>query len=262
MMATGLIFSEEDNWSIPKLLNTDYRELGTPAEVEKRFLSFLLHSPSCLSAIVRLICTAPSTTRDFSFQLDAHEFIQADPILGTMLLRYPNPLLSVLENAIVIAQKEVFQILQKSYNYNNNFCIKGDNNNEVTRVHARLVHLPPHSSCCKSSIASLKAADVGKIVQISGKISTQTFSSHITCILFSLLLLHIIFMENIKSALVHFWNILFHYIPLLGTVVRTSSVQMYESTRAYQCTSKKCGHRFVVFADLEQTNNSISVPSM
>ena len=38
------------------------------------------------------------------------------------------------------------------------------------RLHARLVHLPPHIECCKPSIRSIEAADAGKMVQISGKV--------------------------------------------------------------------------------------------
>jgi len=82
----------------------------------------------------------------------------------------------------------------------------------MTRVHARLVHLPPHMSCCRPSLSSIVASDVGKIIQIS------------------------------------------------GTVVRAGAVQMYESTRAYRCREKGCGHAFVVYADLEQVNNALPVP--
>ena len=45
--------------------------------------------------------------------------------------------------------------------------VKGEGN---TRVHARLVHLPPHSSNCKPSLASLTSNDVGKILQLSGTV--------------------------------------------------------------------------------------------
>lgn len=45
--------------------------------------------------------------------------------------------------------------------------VKGEGN---TRVHARLVHLPPHSRHCKPSLASLTSHDLGKILQLSGTV--------------------------------------------------------------------------------------------
>ena len=38
------------------------------------------------------------------------------------------------------------------------------------KIHARLVHLPPHIEFCKPSISSIKACDVGKVVQITGTV--------------------------------------------------------------------------------------------
>ena len=45
--------------------------------------------------------------------------------------------------------------------------IKGING---TRIHARLIHLPPHLTNCKPSISSLTSHDIGKILQISGTV--------------------------------------------------------------------------------------------
>ena len=57
----------------------------------------------------------------------------------------------------------------------------------TTRVHARLVHLPP--TCCKPSLANLVATDVGKILQVSGTVvrvgSVQMYES-VRCLLVSL----------------------------------------------------------------------------
>lgn len=50
-------------------------------------------------------------------------------------------------------------------------------------------------------------------------------------------------------------------LQVVGTVVRTSPLQMYESARTYRCTgSKGCGRTFVVKADLEQRNNALKPP--
>lgn len=48
-----------------------------------------------------------------------------------------------------------------------NPVVKGENG---TRVHARLIHLPPHSTNCKPSLSSLSTCDVGKILQLSGTV--------------------------------------------------------------------------------------------
>jgi DNA replicative helicase MCM subunit Mcm2 (Cdc46/Mcm family) len=90
-------------------------------------------------------------------------------------------------------------------------CKSDGNGSTATRVHARLVHLPP--TCCKTSLGTMVAEDVGKVFQVS------------------------------------------------GTVVRTSTVQMYESARTYKCTGNKgCSRTFVVHADMEQRNNNLVPP--
>jgi DNA helicase MCM9 len=52
-------------------------------------------------------------------------------------------------------------------------------------------------------------------------------------------------------------------VQLTGTVVRTGPVQMYESARTYVCagtSAHKCGHTFVVPADMETRNNALVAP--
>jgi DNA helicase MCM9 len=144
-----------------------------------------------------------------------------------------------LEESIVAAQQEIMKRIDTFYNIYTiqqqqqqqqdqqhdqshisnprpTASVKGQN---ATRVHARLVKLPPHSSNHKPSLSSLTSRDVGKILQLS------------------------------------------------GTVTRTSTVQMYESQRAYQCkqTKKKgklegCNAKFVVKADLQCSNNALCHP--
>lgn len=59
--------------------------------------------------------------------------------------------------------------------------VKGVNG---TRVHARLIHMPPHFTNCKPSLASLTSQDVGKILQLSGTVvrtsKVQTYESQRT----------------------------------------------------------------------------------
>eukprot|EP00591_Stephanopyxis_turris_P000533 CAMPEP_0195525818 /NCGR_PEP_ID=MMETSP0794_2-20130614/26457_1 /TAXON_ID=515487 /ORGANISM="Stephanopyxis turris, Strain CCMP 815" /LENGTH=280 /DNA_ID=CAMNT_0040656357 /DNA_START=85 /DNA_END=923 /DNA_ORIENTATION=- len=218
---------DTNNWTAWQLNNASYKDLGTPPMVGKRFLRHLLTSERCISSLLTLLQAEPSTTRDFSLEVDAFELHNSDVVLGTMLLRYPTTLLPLLEEAIVEAQRELLKRLPQvaTSKIPNTNSIKGerrgggdDNDNhtshQITRVHARIIHLPPHSSCCKPSISSIGACDVGKMMQ------------------------------------------------LCGTVVRASPVRMYESARAYKCKARGCGRTFVMYADLEQVNNALPVPTV
>lgn len=183
-----------------------------------------------------------------------HDLIQCDAVLGNLLLRYPATLLPLLEESIVSTQCQILECLHRdlvsdritstssasstasstaanmaimeAFKHRlDKATVKGQNG---TRVHARLVHLPPHGSNHKSSLSSLGASDVGKILQLS------------------------------------------------GTVTRASTVQMYESSRAYKCRVKAtkrssstssnsslggCGACFVVSADLQCRNNALVHPA-
>lgn len=170
-----------ENWSAERLSRASYKDLGTPQEVESRFLRHLMSSSTCQSSLRVLLTSTSTTTRDYSLEIDAFDLLQDDPILGHMLLKFPGTLLKLLENAIVAAQKEIQrQILMEnedrgidSTSATSKPIVKGDkgdsrNGFPPTRVHARLVHLPP--TCCKMSLASMQASDVGKIVQCSGTV--------------------------------------------------------------------------------------------
>jgi DNA helicase MCM9 len=50
-------------------------------------------------------------------------------------------------------------------------------------------------------------------------------------------------------------------VQLSGTVVRITPVRMVEKSRAYICLAKNCGHKFVVYADFEQSNNALNAPT-
>jgi DNA replicative helicase MCM subunit Mcm2 (Cdc46/Mcm family) len=214
---------EQEQWTAERLCRASYKDLGSPAEVESRFLRHLLSLESCRESLQVLLTSTSATTRDYSLEIDAFDLLEADPVLGHLLLRYPSTLLPLLENAIVQAQNELQRQLQEQPQQDNDtrptapttFLIKGDKGDgkglPATRVHARLVHLPP--TCCRASVASMESKDVGKIVQLS------------------------------------------------GTVVRTSPVQMYESARTYKCTGKQgCSRTFVQYADLEQRTNALTKP--
>jgi len=240
-------------WTPQTLLSCDYKKLGPPSKVCETFKSHLLTSDKCLASLLDILFleTGKTGIHDYSLQIDMHDFLQSDPVLANLLLRYPATLLPVLEESIVAAQQEIMKRVDSFYgiynlqnsnaninvntntntarnnidtnidtNINTNIrptaAIKGQN---ATRVHARLVNLPPHSSNHKPSLSSLTSHDVGKILQLS------------------------------------------------GTVTRTSTVQMYESQRAYQCKQKKqkgkmtgCNAKFVVKADLQCSNNALCQP--
>jgi len=156
-----------DHWSAERLCRATYKDLGTPDQVEERFLNHLISNPTCQESLHALLTSQSTTTRDFSLEIDSFDLLQADPVLGHLLLRFPATLLPLLENAIVNAQKHM---LRASDDIRGG-VVKGDQSEtaqSITRVHARLVHLPPF--CCKTSLASMEASDVGKILQVSGTV--------------------------------------------------------------------------------------------
>ena len=156
-------FEYEKTWTAERLMRASYKELGTPNQVQDRFLSFLLNSASSKEALKLLYSSSSSTTRDFSLEIDTFELIQQDTVLGCLVLRYPTTLLPLLEKAIVHAQAQLFD-----NDLEIGGTVKGDTSVSMTRVHARLVHLPP--TCTKSSLSHLEAADVGKIWQVQGTV--------------------------------------------------------------------------------------------
>ena len=164
----------ERGWSPHRLLSSDFKSLGTPPQVGARFLHLLLRSSPYLSALLDLLRTQPGATKDFSLEVDALELIQRDPVLGNMLLRFPATLLPLLEDAIVEAQRIIKRraeadvlprlLLMTGRNGNGGGAEGGGGNNMsttmptipllvkgeggsttggLTRIHARLTHLPP-----------------------------------------------------------------------------------------------------------------------
>ena len=176
----------QQHWSAEQLAQASYKDLGSPSHVEHRFYQHLLLSETCRQSLHKLLEENSTTTRDYSITIDAFDLLETDPILGQLLIRYPATLLPLLENAVVRAQSDLLrqqlqqQQQQPEEDVDENATstqrpksIKGtkgggDGVAATTRVHARLVHLPPF--CCKTSLASLQADDVGRILQVSGTV--------------------------------------------------------------------------------------------
>ena len=181
-------------WTAERLLRASYQDLGSPSQVKARFLDHLLSVSR--DSILELLQQKSRNSRDYSLPVNAFSLLAHDPILGHLALRYPATLLPLLEQAIVQAQVELQRQCLEEYNEKNdhnnenqsneneinmnssnnpaNWIVKGsasnnhNNHKGTTRVHARLVHLPPF--CCRTSVAQMDASDVGKIVQVSGTV--------------------------------------------------------------------------------------------
>ena len=162
--------NEWPDWTFEKLRHASYKDLGTPSEVEARFYKHLLSSDSCRKSLTNLLCQKSTTTRDYSITIDSFALTNADPILGHLLLKFPSTLLPLLENAVVQAQRELARQWQEESPIGTEIpplLVKGcQDGSNATRVHARLVNLPP--SCSQSSLAQMEASDVGQIWQITG----------------------------------------------------------------------------------------------
>ena len=98
-----------NQWSPHRLLNSSFQTLGTPEQVKKQFVKCLLSSTKTLTSIVTILLTEQGKTSifDYSVPIDIHDFISIDPVLGNMILRFPSTLLPLLEESIVMAQKEI-----------------------------------------------------------------------------------------------------------------------------------------------------------
>ncbi len=167
---------ESRHWTAERLCQATYKDLGTPTEVQETFQKYLLSIPSCISSLEVLLAAKSETTRDYSLEIDAFDLFEVDPVLGHLLLKYPNTLVPLLEQAIVTAQK----VLKKQLEEKDELLAEDKENSETitpiprtvkgipgSRVHARIFHLPP--TCSRTSVA-YEASDVGKIVQLSGTV--------------------------------------------------------------------------------------------
>jgi DNA replicative helicase MCM subunit Mcm2 (Cdc46/Mcm family) len=173
----SLSYSQQ-GWTAERLSQASYKDLGSPESVEERFYLHLVTSPQCVEALRRLLRESSATTRDYSITVDAFDLLHADPVLGHLLLQYPATLLPLLERAVVRAQEDLLKQFRRAESSatadadtnnttenTNMMMVKGGN---MTRVHARLVHLPP--TCFKPCLGGMSAGDVGKIVQVTGTV--------------------------------------------------------------------------------------------
>lgn len=237
---------QEQHWSASKLIQASYNDLGTPKQVQARFLVHL--ERHCLSDIRALLQDSNSTSRDYSMQVDAFNLLQSDPILGYLLLKYPTTLLPVLELAIVQAQHnellnlEQSQAREEETNIDtSHWTIKGLTSSATTRVHARLVHLPP--TCCKPSLgASISAQDVGKIWQVTGTV--------------------------VRTGPVQMYEAARTYKccgcsgPSSGYHRKANHSASGEGTTSASSKTPHCGKTFLVQADLEQRYNTLTEPDI
>ncbi|KAL7487028.1 hypothetical protein ACHAW6_012631 [Cyclotella cf. meneghiniana] len=123
---------------------------------------------------------------DDSIEIDAFQLIMLDPVMGNLTLRYPDTLLPLLEDATVQARRALRRRVEvaiqeartRSQTHQSQFLDEPDlllealhhtaKDYDPRPLRARLVHLPPHAQCCKPSLSSISASDVGTIVQICG----------------------------------------------------------------------------------------------
>lgn len=155
------------SWTAESLLQASYKDLGSPSAVQDCFLRHLLrHCRPSLRHLLRQ--DSSTTTKDYSITVDAFCFLRADPVLGHLLLRYPATLLPLLEDAIVQAQHVILREQEQTDDTIKQFLVKGDKASG-TRVHARLVHLPPAVDAATTSLSRVLQADfVGRMVQVTG----------------------------------------------------------------------------------------------
>lgn len=157
-------------WTAERLCRASYQDLGSPSEVQKLFKEHLLSNPSSRASLDFLLMSNNRSSRDYSLEVDAFDLFVANPVLGHLLLKFPNTLVPLLEKAIVEAQTALKEELEEEENRkkdNLEKIVRRVKGNSGSRVHARIFHLPP--TCSRTSVAC-EATDVGKIVQLSGTV--------------------------------------------------------------------------------------------
>ena len=222
-MSQAVQQTRDQGWSAAKLIQASYKDLGSPQQVEDRFVQHL--QDHCQDAIRTLLQDNSRMSRDYSMRVDAFELIRADPILGFLLLRYPSTLLPILESAIVRVQQILLN--NDDDDKTSRYTVKGGTAaTTATRVHARLVHLPP--TCCHPG-AALTADDVGKIVQVSGTV--------------------------VRTGPVHMYESARTY-QCCGCPSKKKNKEANSGSAA----PPHCGKSFLVQADLLQRNNTLQEP--
>ena len=144
-----------------------------------------------------------SGTRAGSIEIDAFQLLTYDPVLGNLTLRYPDTLLELLEDATVRARRILHGRMEMALRGRAEAVAAASildqtaaspsarrndlgSKNDMVRLlkalqytkdtysprplRARLVRLPPHSGCCKATLSSITAVDVGTVVQICGTV--------------------------------------------------------------------------------------------
>jgi DNA helicase MCM9 len=230
------------------LLASSYKSFD-PYDVGDRYVTFLLDNEPTLEKLTGCVLKdhlkridnetngKMEGRSDESIEIDAYQLMNLDPVLGNLTLRYPDTLLSLLEDSTVQARKvlrrrmevalsesmkhanqkqsekqqsEKQQLASNKKNQQLLHSLQQNTTYEPRPLRARLTHLPPHHQCCKPTLSSISSSDVGTVLQIS------------------------------------------------GTCVRTGPVRMMETIRTYKCL--ECGNDFEVQADFGTTNNALPAP--
>lgn len=176
--------SQSIKTSAYKLLSSSYKSLGSPDDVGRRFMEFLFSAKRCLAGMQSIavallgltsvqnsigVCSSDRKT-DYSLEVDVFELCRLQPDLGNMILRFPSLLLPLLVEAVRFGIVDIMVAMTDPEKLSQNCKDEFESLISSVRLHARLVHLPPHFECCKPSIRLIEANDAGKMVQISGKV--------------------------------------------------------------------------------------------
>ena len=78
--------SQFKHWTPQRLLSSSYKDLGTPSNVASHFQKCLLTSHKTLTSLLSILLNEPGKTgiSDYSLQVDIHDFISMDPVLGNI----------------------------------------------------------------------------------------------------------------------------------------------------------------------------------
>jgi DNA helicase MCM9 len=144
--------------------------------------------PSSRPLVHSLLLPPPSTlSRDYSFLVDVSDLYAHSSLLANFLSRYPDKAITVLETSMVRAQEALKSqggrgtvkgdmYIKGELNWDrihskNSHSANTSNSITLTRLHARLTHLPPFAKTFKQRLDDITSSDMNQLVQLGGTVT-------------------------------------------------------------------------------------------
>lgn len=179
----------------------------------------------------------PPTTTDaqqqsfaYSLRVCAQTLLDYNPGVGTLLFRHPDQFLPLFHAALA---QEVTAASARIGGVG--FAVLPLKTRQKLKV--RVEFLPPVAPLRKPTISTIRSNDVKQLIQIAGTVvrtGMVRFQYRYYC-----------WFGSVGSR---------HVLSTWLSCVTVFQIKMQETSREYQCSSTRCGYRFLVKSDPEQGN--------